>query len=232
MTTNTDVYALGDIHGNWNVIASLCRSIRNSVIISVGDYGIGFCQNKAKEARIHNNINDILFATNNNLVVVRGNHDDPSYFKKETALQLSHIEFVEDYTVKEYNGFKILLVGGAISVDRHKRKEGVSYWKDEALIYDQNKVTSCDILITHTAPPWIGPFDKLGLIDSIEKYPELWDLCVQERRDVGKLIEQCGAKKHYCGHFHTWSQIEHNGCLSRILDIDEVVNIIRAEETK
>jgi predicted phosphodiesterase len=226
-----DVYAIGDIHGNWDTIKHVNRLITDSVIISVGDYGIGFQQNKLKEVEIQQKLNDILIDKNNTLMVVRGNHDDPSYFRKETTLRLSNIEFVEDYTMRDFNGFRVLFVGGAVSIDRLYRKQDVSYWKDEVFVLHENKIKECDILITHSSPTWNGPFDKLAVNGFCTSDSSLWDECVKERKDIDTLIKLSKAKKHYCGHFHGSWMTNLGNCYSRILDIDEVVNIIRREET-
>lgn len=226
----TDVYAIGDIHGNNDAIIRLNKLVKDSTIISVGDYGIGFQQNKKKEERIQQNLNDELQVNSNKLLVVRGNHDDPSYFRKETSLKLSNIEFLEDYALRDFNGFRILFVGGAISVDRKYRRQGVSYWEDEVFVLNKDKIQECDILITHSAPSWVGPCDKLDISGFCANDFSLWDECVKERKDIDELIKLSKAKKHYCGHFHGSWMTNHENCYSRILDIDEVINIIRREE--
>jgi hypothetical protein len=126
-----------------------------------------------------------------------------------------------DYHAETFNGERFLFVGGAVSIDRLYRVEGRSYWPNEVFVYDESKVTPCDVLITHSAPPWIGPFDKEGLSSWCEKDKTLWDLCYRERVDHDKLIQACGAKRHYCGHFHAYHWVDFRDCYSTILDIDQ-----------
>jgi hypothetical protein len=99
----------------------------------------------------------------------------------------------------------------------------MSWWEDEAFVLKPELVDKVDVLITHSAPNWIGDFSKQGIAGWCEKDPTLWEECVKEREDIAKLIELCGAKKHWCGHFHQSHFASHNGCDSRILDILEIV---------
>ena len=93
----------------------------------------------------------------------------------------SNLEFIEDYTVKDLNGEKFLFVGGAISIDRRYRRESIDYWIDEPFVFDENKAQECDVLVTHSAPSWIGPFDKDGISGWCAKDENLWDEGVMER---------------------------------------------------
>jgi hypothetical protein len=83
-------------------------------------------------------------------------------------------------------------------------------------------VAQCDVLITHSAPLWNGPTDKGGISGWCNIDKMLWNECVQERHDHSTLLQLCTPKKHYCGHFHMSSVAENNGCISTILDIDEI----------
>jgi hypothetical protein len=79
--------------------------------------------------------------------------------------------------------------------------------------------------VTHSAPTWSGPFDKSGISGWCDRDETLWDECLQERKDHDVLIKLCGASRHYCGHFHTSSSVDFDGCISTILDELEVKEI-------
>jgi hypothetical protein len=57
----------------------------------------------------------------------------------------------------KYGKETIQFIGGAISIDRTGRKEGVSYWSDESIIYKPELIQNVDILVTHTAPSFCHP---------------------------------------------------------------------------
>jgi hypothetical protein len=186
----------------------------------VGDLGVGF-KSPDKQHREIELLNNRFKKRNIQFKGARGNHDDPKYFLG--TVNHSHFELIRDYSYQTFNGEKFLFVGGAVSIDRRIRVPNMSWWEDEAFVLKPELVDKVDVLITHSAPNWIGDFSKQGIAGWCEKDPTLWEECVKEREDIAKLIELCGAKKHWCGHFHQSHFASHNGCDSRILDILEIV---------
>lgn len=219
------IYIIGDIHGKVDALQQIIdeKDITDCFLICVGDFGIGFKQNRIKELRAIEHFNKYLAPRNINFLSIRGNHDDPSYFGGKGRVVHSHFELIEDYTLREINGEQFLFVGGAVSVDRRIRKEGVSYWNDEKFVLDVSKLQRCDVLITHSAPSWNGPCDKDGIRGWCEKDPAIWDECLQERKDHDILIKLTGARKHYCGHFHVFSSVDHDNCYSYILNELDII---------
>jgi len=131
---------------------------------------------------------------------------------------------LSDYYTEVINSELIQFVGGAISIDRLYRVPGRSWWAGEKFVYEPDKVVQCDVLVTHSAPAYCGPFDKEGLASWTLKDISLWDERYAERIAHNQLIEQCGAKRHYAGHFHCkdWAVSPNGICTSRILDIEEI----------
>jgi hypothetical protein len=153
---------------------------------------------------------------------IRGNHSNPAYF--DGSICYENFKLLPDYTTKTINGQKFLFVGGALSIDRKVRIMDVSYWKDEKFVYKPELVTEeCDVLIIHSAPTWLGPFDKDGILSWCDKDEYLWKECVQERLDISELVEKCNPQKLYCGHFHISTQMDYGGYRGRILDELELV---------
>ena len=92
---------------------------------------------------------------------MRGNHDNPNIWINNT-FKYSNIKLIQDYETKIFNNKKYLFVGGAISVDRKQRKEGIDYWNNEKFILDEDKLNTfsdIDIVITHTCPEYAPPCD-------------------------------------------------------------------------
>jgi Icc-related predicted phosphoesterase len=212
------ILVCGDIHGEWDSLFYKIKvhNIKDCTLIIVGDIGIGFKGNRDKELRALEHHNMRFKKHNINMLCIRGNHDDPSYF--DGSISYSHLELLPDYTTRLLDEELFLFVGGAISIDKHLRKEGISWWKDEGFVLDENKAHRADVVITHSAPTWNGPTDKTPFTNNISLFEE----CKQERVDISRLLQLTYPLNHYCGHFHQCYQAEHDGCLSRILDILEI----------
>ena len=216
---------VGDIHGEWDALFNKIKSYNMSdcILIHVGDGGEGFLPYE-KQLRQFEYLNDFFKKYNIEYLSIRGNHSDPSYF--DGSINLSHFKLLPDYTTLTLNDKKFLFVGGAISIDRTIRKEGISYWKDEMFKLDESKIQQCDVLITHSAPTWNGPIEKNGMLASFcQKDPTLWDECMEERKQHDVLIKLTGAKRHYCGHFHEYFVVDFDDCVSTILDILQIAEI-------
>jgi hypothetical protein len=218
------IYIVGDIHGKWDQLFLKIKAsgIRNFTLIGVGDLGVGFLD-ADKQARQFDYVNSFFGGKGIDFIGIRGNHDDPSYFNG--SIDRSNFKLLPDYTSLTLNDKEFLFVGGAVSIDRKIRKEGVSFWTDEKFVLDHSKIKRCDVLVTHSAPTWSGPFDKSGISGWCDRDETLWDECLQERKDHDVLIKLCGASRHYCGHFHTSSSVDFDGCISTILDELEVKEI-------
>lgn len=219
------VYIIGDIHGQFARLKNLVHknNIKDCTLICVGDFGIGF------KHRYGANVDDCVMLNNffakRNIVfmTIRGNHDDPIFFNDaEKRIDLSHVKLLPDYYSETINGEKFLFVGGAVSVDRRLREADVSYWNNEAFVLDTNRAIECDVLITHSAPSWVGPYDKSGIACWTQNDASLWEECTQERLHHNTLISLCKPRKSYHGHFHCSSWSDELGCLSTILNIEEI----------
>jgi hypothetical protein len=167
-------------------------------------------------------LNEFFKLRNIKFYTIRGNHDDPSFFKGAGRLIYSNLEFLEDYTVKELNGDKFLFVGGAVSIDRRYRRENIDYWIDEIFKFDESKIVECDVLITHSVTTWIGPFDKEGLSGWCVEDETLWDECLKERLEHNKLFKLAKPKRSYHGHFHISTVVDFDDCWATILDELEI----------
>jgi Icc-related predicted phosphoesterase len=226
-THNTkQIILTADMHGRWDVIFDKIKyfDIKDSLFVIAGDIGVGFLEDK-KQNRQLSLANDFFKKRNIVCLCIRGNHDNKRWF--DGSVDYSNFKLLPDYSIIEVNGESWQFVGGAISVDRFYRLEGVSYWNDEVFVLDRDKAVKCDVLITHSAPPWIGPTHKSAFVTSFyQKDPTLEDELILERKLHQELMDICQPKKHFCGHFHCSelsSRYIQNGyeVESRILDINE-----------
>lgn len=214
---------LGDNHGSWDGLLFKIKknNISNVNIISVGDLGIGFYP--SRDMSTCDMLDKQFKQRNINFYGIRGNHDDPSYFKGENRVCLNNFELIEDYSVLEHGSKLIQFIGGATSIDRTGRAAGVSYWENEGVIFNKDSCQKVDILVTHTAPSHCFPqqFNEMVYGWAREDAYLLEDL-TDERAVMDKIFKLCSPSLHLYGHFHSsWTE-RVNGCVSRLLNIDEL----------
>ena len=223
----------GDIHGEFTeLVYRLCDryGMTDTLLIVAGDCGFGF-EKPGYYEHIYRRVLNKLNRSNNWIVMLRGNHDDPSYFNEE-KIQYDRFRCVPDYSGLKACGRQILCIGGAISVDRSSRSAGRSYWENEQPIFNADKLldisSACriDTVITHTSPSFCEFVIKTGLDYWMEKDPTLSIDCKMEREEIDKLLNFLKQNGHplshwFYGHFHhSWtSRID--GILFSMLDIME-----------
>lgn len=193
------LFAYGDIHGEFKYLLNNIKSnttiniegkprlmkknstwdgMNNSVVIVAGDIGFGFNKMSYYEQEL-SKLNDISHKNNIQIVFVRGNHDDPSFFT-EDKFKMSNIHLVDDYTVVITEKHKTLCVGGGISIDRSWRKSREEmmnkyttscikkiYWENEPMIYNETLLKEfkdnnieIDSVVTHIPPKIDGLYKK------------------------------------------------------------------------
>lgn len=220
---NKSILFLGDNHGSWSELLFKIntKKISNSIIISVGDLGIGF--HPSQDIITCGFLNKEFKKNNINFYGIRGNHDDPSAFKGNDRICLDNFELVEDYSVFEHDSNLIQLIGGAVSIDRTGRTVGVSYWENEGVVFDRDACKKVDILVTHTAPSYCFPqqFNEIVYGWAREDAYLLEDL-TDERAVMDEIFKICKPSIHLYGHFHSSHTERINGCMSKLLGINEI----------
>jgi DNA repair exonuclease SbcCD nuclease subunit len=240
---------LGDIHGNFKLIHDYVKmyAITDAHIIQVGDFGVGF-QTVEKEKRMLEMYHTQLVKNNVHVWAIRGNHDYKPHFDND-PFGFTNIHLVKDYTVLNLAGKNILCIGGAVSVDREwrktrKQKEGIfennnlgieSWWNDELFELDIQKLSEfrdIDIVVTHTAPDYCTPDNKMGLgyfVNNIIK--ETGDEALRTDLLVERnLLTQAftilrlnnSIENHYYGHFHKSDLLTMYGTKHRLLGVGEL----------
>lgn len=229
-----NIYVMGDVHGNWDQIIEVVPSLGDPVgatLIQVGDFGMGF-RPLSDEKLLLEDLNDNLVKHNVNLLVIRGNHDDPSYFTGQNIR--SNIRLIADYTIEELGGQTYLFVGGALSIDRELRLEGRSWWSSEGikdLTDDEwNDIAGkIDVVITHTAPPIAPPVlreSSMAVKMASLRDPSLIEDVRKENDKMQKLWKRVtefhSPSQWFYGHFHESANAVVDGTHFHLLNIDEV----------
>lgn len=224
----------GDIHGDYDIIPKFLKKydITNSIIFQVGDFGIGW-DNEPKEIRKLMNLNQRLFNLNSNLLVIRGNHDDPKYFNNK--YHYSNLKLLKDYTCISINGFNYLGIGGAVSIDRVNRKpyktgKGVGWWKDEIVEYNNEIISdleNIDVVFSHTAPDFVSPFNKSNLNYWILRDDKILDDINHERSIMTKIYDEIimnnNVSHWYYGHFHFSNKEKFKNTKFQLLNVNEII---------
>lgn len=191
------LYAVGDIHGEFLTFAddlvNSCK-VKNCCVIVCGDIGLGFYSRERTQEFFQKM--QTKFAANNIFVIFfRGNHDDPTWFEyidDEFATDYPNVIIAEDFTIVEHNNenypYRILLWGGAVSIDRTMRTLGRSYWHGEEIKllpheFTEDKEIHC--VCTHSAPDFCLPVNSDNLHEWFLRDFQLKQDLEDERKNLG-----------------------------------------------
>lgn len=225
---------IGDIHGNFRKFLSDLKdkSYQNTTMIQVGDFGVGF-RLLDKEYSLIDPINTYLKENNNILYVFRGNHDNPDYFENP-KFEFSNIKFLKDFSIISVENKNILILGGAISIDRMTRKPEVTYWKGEEIpfiIPDIKDIVPegmvIDIVCTHSCPSFVWPTELNEVVKNFTKIDKsLEHELIHERKRLDlfydKILEYNGyaPKLWVYGHMHKTITTQIDTCKFQCCGID------------
>jgi len=219
------IVVVGDVHGKFNEFKIGVRNILNETytdglpinFVQLGDFGLGF----EKPMHVFNELLDLntdLALRKSTLWVIRGNHDNPSFWNPETGYKFDNIHFVQDDSILELDGKRCYFAGGAISIDRCVRKQGVNYWESEVYQYKNKTIyDNIDIIFTHDVYQEISNF-KLHASDIVKQWIQkdkyLYEDMMAQQYELKKIYENVVSKnkptKWYHGHYHESSVCYYN----------------------
>jgi hypothetical protein len=116
---------IGDVHGKFWKYGKLIKKRKDT--IQVGDMGVGFFRaggmgDHYEYAALQNPPHHAMMEGNHRFI--RGNHDNLTVCAK-------HSQYIADGTIEN----DMMFIGGAFSIDRAWRTEGLDWWADEELSY-------------------------------------------------------------------------------------------------
>lgn len=203
----------GDWHGNAAHAQQMIYRAANEgagALIQLGDFGIW---PGAKGERFLDAVS--LAAQTSGLPVyfIDGNHED---FDQLLALPVDPVTGLRPVRPGVWhlprgsrwvwNGLQFCALGGATSLDRPNRIEGLSWWRQEAISLEEaSQVVSgglTDILLTHDCPEGVAipGIDKLS---SLRRWPEqelrtAW----AHREQLAAIVSELRPTHLFHGHFH------------------------------
>lgn len=209
------MYACADIHGNFTgLFKCLLKKYENCKVFVAGDCGFGFYKFNFYK-NLFNRYDEQLRFKNITVYFIRGNHDDPKYFTRQ-LLKFNNLILLQDYEKVD----NILVIGGAISIDRMFRVDNEDYWKDERVFKKEeieflynSKIdfntenVNINIIISHEAPKCANPIiEKVDIQESILKDIE------EGRNILQNVFEEVKPKKWFYGHYHKYKDENINDC--------------------
>ena len=231
-STYSNLIIIGDIHGRLPMIIKQMSEHSDTLFISTGDCHLGE-QTFDSDIEMFEKIEYSLSINNNVLVLIRGNHDNPKYFKKASTFRTllgetaPHVLLVPDYSIIKTSQFNILCIGGARSIDRVFKIKDKDWWQNENIQRpDDNffeETNDIDIIISHSAPLFAQPLefsDELKFYNSfivnayaIYDYKMKNDI-YKERLLLKGIYEKLNNKHHIqyilFGHYHKSIESKYN----------------------
>lgn len=162
----------GDIHGNLFEIIDFINRFnlgKNDNIIILGDCGIAWRKDKkdlAQNIKLWNECGNGV-----KLYFIDGNHENFNILNSlpiennmgKIADNIYHLRRGQVY---EFENKKILVCGGADSIDKYRRIENFTWWKEEAIsqeTIDDISAGHYDYVLTHCCPRSIFEKNKIYL---------------------------------------------------------------------
>ena len=208
------IYIMGDTHREFYRLNDIEK---NNMLIILGDAGINYYLDERD-----NKLKEQLNSYNIKLFCVQGNHEERpeniSTYKEIDMFggkvfieeEYPNLIFAKNGELYDIDNKKVLVIGGAYSVDKNYRIiYGYPWFKDEQLskeemnnILNKYKGQHIDIVLSHTCPLKYEPtevfmkcIDQSDVDKSMEKF-------------LDRVEESINYDKWYCGHYHTEKQID------------------------
>ena len=223
------MYFLGDVHGE----SPLMRDFLNSeekYCLQLGDFGFIFKYNDWKWNRFLNHFEKNY--PNKMIFTVLGNHENYDSIEKMPVKDMfgarcrkirSNVYAIERGEILSIEGLNILCIGGADSIDKAWRQDGISWWAQEKISDTDVKKTvekgltcSFDMVCSHAMPAFFmlqnfTPCFQTGSEFSLEK------IYCDIENNGGHIPLWIG------GHVHNSIDMKYNDTLFRSLDIGEKI---------
>jgi len=210
------VFITGDTHRNFDRIEEFCGYYSESpddIMIILGDVGINYAGNP-HDWDLKRDLSELPIT----LFCIYGNHEKrpeniSDYEEKEWhggivywEPEFPNLIFAKDGEIYDFDGVKCIVIGGANSVDKHRRIPNFDWWDDEQpsdeikqYVEDQlEKVDwKIDVVLSHTCPYQYMP--REAFLQNVNEW------CIDNSTEewLDKIEGKLNYSRWYCGHFHT-----------------------------
>lgn len=209
------IYITGDKHSRFYDVYKFClknKTTKDDVLIVLGDAGINYYASKM-DCFLKKELKEYPIT----LFCIHGNHEERAENIKSYKTKIFHqgivfyeeeypnILFAKDGEIYEFNNNRVLVIGGAYSVDKSFRlKYGYNWYpseqpseevKNKILKLIENK--NIDIVLSHTCPYKYIPVEMF--IPGVNQK----EVDYSTEIFLDKVEEKLNYKKWYCGHYHT-----------------------------
>ena len=199
------IFLHGDFHGNFKDLIKFVNKMEltsNDTIIVLGDMGLCWRNDKIDL----NYFVEIWESTLKNtpyLYFIDGNHENFDILKEfKDGVISPHIRWLQRGTVLHIDGYDCLCIGGADSIDKHRRVEHLSWWEDEQITKeDVNNIWPghYDYVFSHCCPYSVFEKNYPYLADPQFAGKE-FDHTSEERLD--EIMRKIDFDHWYFGHYH------------------------------
>ena len=216
------IYITGDVHGDFSELQQWCSAMKprkNDIIVILGDVTLNYFGDgrDSQRKKLANTFGPQIFC-------IHGNHEmrpedaggyEPIDWHGGKAWQqpeFPNLIFAKDGEIYELVGRKVIVLGGAYSVDKQIRiLRGYKWFQneqtsDEIKRYSEKQLADTDwkvdAVFSHTCPYKYRPLEAMlhGLDQSkVDTSTEEWLDQIEDRLDY---------QKWYCGHWHINKRID------------------------
>lgn len=211
------IYITGDKHGDFREIFYFCyenKTTLDDIMIILGDAGINYYANE-KDHILKNSLLQYPIT----FFCIHGNHEERPENIKTYKIKRFHdgivyyeedypnILFAKDGEIYNFNNHKVLVIGGAYSVDKYFRLERGYNWYESEQPNEETKEfvisklksmdNKVDIILSHTCPykylpreMFLEGIDQSTVDNSTEYF-------------LDEIEQITDYKIWYCGHYHT-----------------------------
>lgn len=216
----------GDWHGNagWAEKAIDHAAESNATfIVHVGDFG--YWVNSKNTRSYLGRVNARLAQYNVTLSFIDGNHEDHSRLTEWNVVGGGAVQLPDHPKISylprgyrwELGGKTFMAVGGAHSIDRHRRTPMVDWWPEEYINVEQEEYASrdgdVDVVFSHDCPDGVD-------IPGIEPpgLSRVWPVGDQfisheHRKVLGRIVDATKPKVLMHGHYHVGYRSNRGDCL-------------------
>jgi hypothetical protein len=170
------ILVLGDTHGDLDAVREACTvAVRRgcTTILQLGDFGFGWDLHLDPGLRFPARVNNLAKRHKLRFYWLCGNHEQFDVLEQvvdmtssEPQKMGSHLWYLPRGCMVEWDGCKILALGGAYSIDKDYRTPHVSWWPQETLSASdvERALRTIDergrphVMITHDAPEGVFPY--------------------------------------------------------------------------